>query len=134
MKKTALLILLFSLSFGFNAFSRGGGGFRMSGHSFRSTRMSSHSFGRKPANHTIGSSQHSNSVRATRIVRPASFYRNNPSYRMVNNRYYPVYYRSPNYMFWYFVMINHRTHRNDTIRAKSKTELDKKVKSVSSSW
>jgi len=126
--------MLFCLSFGLNVYSRGGGGFHMSSHSFHSSRTSSHSFGGKSTTHAVGSSMHTNSVRSAHIARPISFYRNNPSYRMVNNHYYPVYYRSPNYMLWYFVMINHRTHRNDTIRAKSKQELDKKVKSVDTSW
>lgn len=140
MKKIILVISIFFICFNLNCFSRGG--FHMSGHSFHSSRTSFHSVNGKPTTHTINQSTHLNSVRTTHSIetgfshspRPVTFYRNNPSYRMVNNHYYPVYYRSPNYLFWYFVLFNHRTHRNDTIRAKSKEELNKKVKSVDTSW
>jgi hypothetical protein len=140
MKKIILIISILCICFTLNCFSRGG--FHMSGHSFHSSRTSFHSVNGKPTTHTINPSTHSNSVRTTHTIetgfshspRPVTFYRNNPSYRMVNNHYYPVYYRSPNYLFWYFVLFNHRTHRNDTIRAKSKEELNKKVKSVDTSW
>jgi len=143
MKKGILLLSILCLFFNLNGYSRGGfGGFRSSGHSFHSTRTSSHSMNGKPAVHSVGTSTHTNSVRSSNATqtgfnhsaRPVTFYRNNPSYRMVNNRYYPVYHRSPNFLLWYFVLSNNRTHRNDTIRAKSKEELDKKVKSVSTSW
>jgi len=143
MKKGILLLSILCLFFNLNGYSRGGfGGFRSSGHSFHSTRTSSHSMNGKPAVHSVGTSTHTNSVRSSNATqtgfnhsaRPVTFYRNNPSYRMVNNRYYPVYHRSPNFLLWYFVLSNNRTHRNDTIRAKSKAELDKKVKSVSTSW
>lgn len=140
MKKTILVISILSIIFTLNCYSRGG--FHMSGHSFHSSRTSSHSLNGKSTTHTVSPATHTNSVRTTRSIetgfyhspRPMVFYHNNPSYRLVNNHYYPVYYRSPNYLFWYFVILNHRTHRNDTIRAKSKAELDKKVKSISTSW
>ena len=143
MRKAFITLSILCLFFNLDGYCRGGfGGFHSSGHSFHSSRTSSHSFNGKPATHTVGSSSHTNSVRSVHGVesgfhhsmRPVTFYRNNPSYRMANNRYYPVYHRSPNYLLWYFVLSNHRTHRNDTIRAKSKNELDKKVKSVSTSW
>ena len=143
MKKIILLISILCIFCNLNSYSRGGfRGFHSSGHSFHANRSSSHSISGKPAVKTIRPSTHTNSKYATRSIesgfhhapRPVTFYRNNPSYRMVNNRYYPVYHRSPNYLLWYFVLSNHRTHRNDTIRAKSKNELDKKVKSVSTSW
>lgn len=143
MKKAFITLSILCIFFNLDGYCRGGfGGFHSSGHSFHSSRTSSHSFNGKPATHTVGSSTHTNSVRSVHGVesgfhhsmRPVTFYRNNPSYRMVNNTYYPVYHRSPNYLLWYFVLANHRTHRNDTIRAKSKEELDKKVKSVSTSW
>jgi len=143
MRKAFITLSILCLFFNLDGYCRGGfGGFHSSGHSFHSSRTSSHSFNGKPATHTVGSSSHTNSVRSVHGVesgfhhsmRPVTFYRNNPSYRMVNNNYYPVYHRSPNYLLWYFVLANHRTHRNDTIRAKSKDELDKKVKSVSTSW
>jgi len=143
MKKVVITLSIICIFFNLEGYCRGGfGGFHSSGHSFHSSRTSSHSVNGRPATHTVGSSTHANSVRTSHGVesgfyhspRPVTFYRNNPSYRMVNNRYYPVYHRSPNYLLWYFVLANHRTHRNDTIRAKSKDELDKKVKSVSTSW
>ena len=143
MKKAILSITILLICFSLNCFSRGGGGFHSSGHSFHSSRSSSHSMNGNPTTHTMRLSTHTNSVRSTthgvesgfhHSMRPVTFYRNNPSYRMINNHYYPVYHRSPNYLFWYFVLLNHRTHRNDTIRAKSKDELDKKVKSVGTSW
>ena len=143
MKKAFITLSILCILFSLNGYCRGGfGGFRSSGHSFHSSRTSSHSVNGKSANHSVGTSAHTNSVRSTHATesgfhhsaRPVTFYRNNPSYRMANNRYYPVYHRSPNYLLWYFVLSNHRTHRNDTIRAKSKNELDKKVKSVSTSW
>ena len=137
--KKVLSILIFCMAFSLNSFSRGG--FHSSSHSFHSSGTSTHSRYGRPTTHTVGSSVHTNSVRTNHSEsgfhhspRPITFYRNNPSYRMVNNHYYPVYYRSPNYLFWYFVLFNHRTHRNDTIHAKSKEELDKKVKSVDTSW
>ncbi|MDD4970971.1 MAG: hypothetical protein PHT07_16205 [Paludibacter sp.] len=143
MKKTVLFITILCICFNLSCYSRGGfGGFHSSGHSFHSSRTSSHSMNGRSTTHTVGSSAHTNSVRSTHGIetgfnhspRPVTFYRNNPSYRMVNNHYYPVYHRSPNYLLWYFVIMNHRTHRNDTIKAKSKEELDKKVKSVSTEW
>ena len=143
MKKAFITLSIFCIFFNLDGYCRGGfGGFHSSGHSFHSSRTSSHSVNGKQATHTVGSAAHTNSVRSNHGVetgfyhspRPVTFYRNNPSYRMVNNRYYPVYHRSPNYLLWYFVLANHRTHRNDTIHAKSKNELDKKVKSVSTSW
>ena len=134
MKKISLLILIFCLFFSINGYSRGGGGFHSFAHSYHSRSIGSHNIGGKSATHTVGSSTHTNSSRTIHINRPIAFYQNNPSYRMINNHYYPVYYRSPNYLLWYFVLANHRTHKNDTIRAKSKNELDKKVKSVSTEW
>lgn len=143
MKKIIFTISVLCICFHFSCYSRGGfGGFHSSSHSFHSSRTSSHSMNGRSSTHTVGSSTHTNSVRSTHAmengfhhsIRPVAFYRNNPSYRMMNNRYYPVYYRSPNYLFWYFVLANHRTHRNDTIRAKSKEELNRKVKSVSTEW
>jgi len=134
MKKIGLYIFVFLISISLNGYAKGGGGFHMSGHSFHSSRTSSHSIGGKSSTHAVGSSMHTNSARTVHIVRPITYYRNNPSYKMVNNRYYPVYHCSRNYLFWYFVFANRRTHRNDTIRAKSKDELDKKVKSISTSW
>ncbi|MDP4238538.1 MAG: hypothetical protein Q8904_03585 [Bacteroidota bacterium] len=142
MKKVITVISIICICFNLTCYSRGGfGGFHAAPHSFHSSRSSSHSVNGKSAMH-IGSSSHTHSIRSSHSVetgfhhslRPVTFYRNNPSYRMVNNHYYPVYHRSPNYLFWYFVLANHRTHRNDTIRAKSKDELDKKVKSVSTEW
>jgi hypothetical protein len=143
MKKVLLFISVFCLCINLNCYPRGGfGGFHSSPHSFHSSGSSSHSMNGRSATHSVGSAQHTNSVRSTHSIesgfhhapRPVTFYRNNPSYRMVNNHYYPVYHRSPNYLLWYFVLANHRTHRNDTIRAKSKAELDHKVKSVSTEW
>jgi hypothetical protein len=143
MKKVIITISILCIFFNLDCFSRGGfGGFHSSSHSFHSTGTSSHSMNGKSTTHTVGPSTHTNSVRASHTVesgfhhsiRPVTFYRNNPSYRMVNNHYYPVYHRSPNFLLWYFVLSNHRTHRNDTIKAKSKVELDKKVKSVDTSW
>jgi hypothetical protein len=134
MRKAIFVISVFCLCFCFNGYSRGGGGFHMSSHSFHSSRTSSHSFGSKSATHEVHSANHTNSVRNAHVNRPIFFYQHNPSYRMINNRYYPVYHRSPNYLLWYFVLSNHRTHRNDTIRAKSKEELDRKVKSTSTEW
>ena len=133
MRKAIFVISVFCLCFCINGYSRGGG-FHISSHSFHSSRTSSHSFGGKSTTHSVRSASHSKSVRSMRAARPISFYQNNPSYRMVNNHYYPVYHRSPNYLLWYFVLFNHRTHRNDTIRAKSKPELDNKVKSVTTDW
>jgi len=143
MKKAFITLSIFCILFSLNGYCRGGfGGFRSSGHSFHSSRTSSHNVNGKSATYSTRSSTHTNSVRSSHATesgfhhsaRPVTFYRNNPSYKMANNRYYPVYHRSPNYLLWYFVLANHRTHRNDTIRAKSKNELDKKVKSVSTSW
>jgi hypothetical protein len=143
MKKIMLFISILCICINLNCYSRGGfGGFHSAPHSFHSSRTSSHSSYGKPTTHTVNSANHTNSVRSMHSVetgfhhspRPVTFYRNNPSYRMVNNHYYPVYYRSPNYLLWYFVLFNHRTHRNDTIHAKSKDELDKKVKTVSTEW
>ena len=143
MKKVIIALSILCICFNLNCYSRGGfGGFHSSPHSFHSSRSSSHSMNGRSTTHAIGSSNHTNSVRSTHNIesgfhhspRAVAFYRNNPSYRMANNRYYPVYHRSPNYLLWYFVLANHRTHRNDTIRAKSKPELDKKVKSVSTEW
>jgi len=143
MKKIILSISILCICFNLTCYSRGGfAGFHSSPHSFHSSGSSSHSMNGKSTTHTVGSSQHTNSVRSAHTYetgfhhssRPLTFYRNNPSYRMVNNHFYPVYHRSPNYLFWYFVILNHRTHRNDTIHAKSKDELDKKVKSVSTEW
>jgi len=143
MRKTVLKITVLCICFNLSCYSRGGfRGFRSSGHSYHSTGTSSHSLNGRSTTHTVGSSAQSNSGRSTHGIetgfnhspRPVTFYRNNPSYRMVNNHYYPVYHRSPNYLLWYFVIMNQRTHRNDTIRAKSKGELDKKVKSVSTEW
>src|ERR1035437_5213670 len=143
MKKVIISISILCICFSLISYARGGfGGFHSSSHSFHSSRTSSHSMNGKSTTHAIGTVAHTNSVRTPHAIesgfhhspRPVTFYRNNPSYRMVNNHYYPVYYRSPNYLFWYFVLFNHRTHRNDTIHAKSKEELDKKVKSVDTSW
>jgi len=143
MKKAIISLSILCLFFSLNGYCRGGfGGFRSSGHSFHSSSTSTHSVNGKSATRSVGTSTHTNSGRTSRAVesgfhhspRPVTFYRNNPSYKMANNRYYPVYHRSPNYLLWYFVLANNRTHRNDTIRAKSKNELDKKVKSVSTSW
>ena len=143
MKKAIIALSILCIFFNTSSYARGGfGGFHSSGHSFHSSRSSSHSMNGKSTVHSVGTSTHTNSVRSSHGTesgfnhspRPVTFYRNNPSYRMVNNRYYPVYHRSPNLLLWYFVLSNHRTHRNDTIRAKSKDELDKKVKSVSTSW
>jgi hypothetical protein len=143
MKKVLLFISVFCLCISLNCYPRGGfGGFHSSPHSFHSSGSSSHSMNGRSTTHSVGSAQHTNSVRSTHSIesgfhhapRPVTFYRNNPSYRMVNNHYYPVYHRSPNYLLWYFVLANHRTHRNDTIKAKSKAELDHKVKSVSTEW
>lgn len=143
MKKAILILSVLCICFSLNSYSRGGfGGFRSSGHSFHSSRTGSHSMNGRSTTHTVSSSIRTNSMRNTHgvqngfhhSIRPVTFYRNNPSYRMMNNHYYPVYHRSPNYLLWYFVIMNHRTHRNDTIRAKSKDELDKKVKSVSTEW
>jgi hypothetical protein len=134
MKKIILLISIYCMYFCLNGYARGGGGFHSSSHSFHSSRTTSHNIGGKSTSRIVGSSAHTNSVRSSHQTRPITFYRNNPSYRMVNNHYYPVYHRSPNYLLWYFVLANHRTHRNDTIRAKSKPELDKKVKAISSDW
>lgn len=39
----------------------------------------------------------------------------------------PTYHHTANYMIWYFILYNNNTHRNDTIKAKSKAELDKKA-------
>jgi len=143
MKKVIVTFFILSFCINLNLYSRGGfRGFHSSPHSFNSSRSSSHSINGKSTNQSVNSSNHTNSVRTSPKVesgfyhstRPITFYRNNPSYRMVNNHYYPVYHRSPNYLLWYFVLSNHRTHRNDTIKAKSKNELDKKVKSISTSW
>lgn len=123
MKRIIFLLSVFCFCFFLNGFARGG--FRMSGRGFRSSGFRTRTMARRPAIRT---------VRNVRVVRPASFYHRNPSYKMVNNRYYPVYHRSPNYLLWYFVLFNHRTHRNDTIRAKSKEELDRKVKATSTEW
>jgi len=120
MKKIIFLVSVFCFCFFLNGSARGG--FRMSGRSFRSSGFRTHSNTPKAITRPVG---------RVRVIRPTSFYHQNPSYRMVNNRYYPVYHRSPNYLLWYFVLFNHRTHRNDTIRAKSKEELDRKVKSTS---
>jgi hypothetical protein len=140
MKKVFLSLTILCICFNLSCYSRGG--FHSSGHSFHSSRSSSHSMNGRSTTHTVGNSEHTNSMRSYHGVengfhhstRPITFYRNNPSYRMVNNHYYPVYHRSPNYLLWYFVIMNHRTHKNDTIRAKSKDELDRKVKSVSTEW
>lgn len=140
MKRTFLAISILCICFSLNCYPRGG--FRMSSHSFHFSKTGSHAVNGKTTSRTVSPAKHINAVRTTRTVetgfyhsaRPATFYHNNPSYRMVNNYYYPVYYRSPNYLFWYFVILNPRTHRNDTVRAKSKDELDKKVKSISTSW
>jgi len=132
MKKIIFLVSVFCFCFFLNGSARGG--FHMSSHSFHSSGTSSHSFGGKSTTHSVHSANHTNSVRSVHVNRPISFYQHNPSYRMVNNHYYPVYHRSPNYLLWYFVLSNHRTHRNDTIRAKSKEELDRKVKSTSTEW
>lgn len=59
---------------------------------------------------------------------------NSPSCRLVKNNYVPVYhYDNSNLMMWYFIF--NRNHKKDTIWAKSKSELDKKVKNIpTSSW
>jgi len=143
MKRVILLISILCICFNPGCYSRGGfRGFHSSSHSFHSSSSSSHSMNGKSTTHAVGNSAHTNSVRSNHGIetgfnhspRPVTFYRNNPSYRMINNRYYPVYHRSPNSLFWYFVILNHRTHRNDTIHAKSKDELNKKVKSVDTAW
>ena len=39
----------------------------------------------------------------------------------------PTYHHTNNYLLWYLIIYNHNTHQNDTIKAKSKAELDKKA-------
>jgi len=110
--------------------------FHSSSYSYKSSSTSSHpSTGLK----TVSSSSHISPTKSfTHVSEPIhsmtptrlSYYRNNPSYRSVCGYYRPVYHCSPNYLFWYFVLTNHNSHRNDTIRAKTKEELDRKVKSL----
>jgi hypothetical protein len=58
-----------------------------------------------------------------------------PAYNRIT--YIPVnqyhYYHSGNNWLWWYLIYNYHTHRQDTIKANSKQELDNKVKTVSSS-
>jgi len=82
---------------------------------------------------TINKSTHVNTVKPFHSSEPINtmsptavkFYSNNPSYIRHNNNYVPLYHH--NSYFWYYVIFNNRRHRNDTIRAKNKSELIQKV-------
>lgn len=116
--------------------------------SSRPSTFKSSSYTYKPSStsRTVTTSRTVNTTRtispATHQSRPVSsmtsyqkaYYYRNPSYTYANGCYYPVYHYHPNYLMWYFILRNNRTHHNDTIKAKSKQELDRKVKSSTSQW
>jgi len=161
MKKAFIFILMVTISLSLSArggcvgggghsFSSGshssfsshssGGSFRSSSHSYSPSSSSSHaSYGTR----SIGSSTHINSSRGmshvsapvrTMSASRVAYYRSSPSYRYSGGSYYPVYHCSPNYLFWYFIYVNQRTHKREVIKANSKKELDQKVKSCQSQW
>ena len=128
MKKILFILLVLPISL----FSRGS--FHCSPHSFHSSTHSFHT------PRTVSSNYHTSPVRSTSIKpisgatgfkstpKSVTYYRNSPSYGLSGGSYHPIYHYNNNLLFWYFITMNNRTHRNDTIRAKSKSELDLKVK------
>ena len=69
------------------------------------------------------------SVREASLTpRQVVIYKNNPSYIIHEGCYRPVYHYNPSsFWMWYFIFHNNVTHRNDTIRAHSREELNLKV-------
>ena len=156
MKKVKILLIALMVAvLPLSMFSRGGGSHSSSSHSSSSHSYFSSSSSSRPSSfrsssysykasstsnrpsttvRTVSSVSHVSPSVSRMTPKQTSFYHSNPSYTSVGGYYRPIYHCSPNYMFWYFVMTNNRTHRNDTIRAKSKAELDKKVSSVKSQW
>ena len=141
MKKIVLVLLLV---LPISLFSRS---FHCSSHAFHSSRPSTHSFSGHSVTRTVSPSIHTNSIRTTSIkpitgatgfktttvikttpTKNTSYFHNSPSYGLSGGSYHPIYHYNNNLLFWYFITRNNRTHRNDTIKAKSKSELDLKVK------
>jgi len=106
-------------------------------HSFTSESHSYHpsstSRNNSEGNRAVRTFTHINSVSPFHSSEPINkmtpntikFYSNNPSYIRYKNNYIPFY--QHNSFFWHYVILNNRRHRNDTIRAKNKTDLIQKV-------
>jgi hypothetical protein len=143
MKKVKFLFVMLMVVLPFSMSARGG--FHSSSHSSfhsssRPSSFRSSGFLYKPRNNsstivrTVRPSTHMSPSVSKMTPKQTTFYHNNPSYTRVGNSYRPVYHYHPNYLFWYFIMRNNHTNRTDTIKAKTKQELDKKVKSIKGNW
>jgi hypothetical protein len=159
MKALKFIVVVLLLLLAPNIYSRGGS-FSSSSHSYSSSSHSysapssrpssfkSSSYTYKPSatsrtvttsktvstTHTVSYATHTSRPVSSLTPSQRAYYHNNPSYSYVNGCYHPIYHYQPNCMLWYFVLRNNHTHRNDTIKAKSRQELDQKVKSSKAQW
>ena len=140
MKTIKLFLIAVMLVIVTNLYSRGGGGHGGGGHSSSSHSSSHGSTGHVSSSHS--SESHSSFSKSRTASR--SFYKT-PSGRTVRhsaykpvetirvNEYHYYHYNNNNWLWWYLIY-NYHTHRQDTIRASTKQELDKKVISASSTY
>jgi hypothetical protein len=148
-KFTMRLLMVITLSLMcVNLYSgRGGGSHSSSSHS-SSHVSSSHSASHSSTEHISGHASVKSNYSVKTIRTSSGRYVSVRNYKtpsgktVIYTAYRPVrviyvneyhYYHSSNSWLWWYLIYNYHTHRQDTIRANTKQELDNKVKNVSAS-